>query len=95
MLNKVTDNKAFWKTIKAFFIWQKNKYKQNYPRRLWQSNLRWQPTMKIFSNFFKDAGKTLGVICSFDMSNYSHSDLVNNAIRKQENHPSVKRCTKL
>ena len=51
--------------------------------------------MKIFSNFFKEVGKTLGVIGSFDRSNYSHSDLVNNAIRKQENHPSVKRYTKL
>ena len=28
---------------------------------------------------------------SFNMSNYSHSDLVNNAIRKYENHPSVEK----
>ena len=38
--------------------------------------------------------KTLGVSDSFNMSNYSHSDPVNNAIRKYENHPTVKKISK-
>ena len=35
--------------------------------------------------------KTLGVSDSFNISNYSHSDPVNNAIRNYENHSSVKK----
>ena len=49
---------------------------------------------KTFGNFFQEAVKTLGVTNSFSMSNYSHGDPVNNAIRKYENHPSVKKMSK-
>lgn len=35
--------------------------------------------------------KTLGLSNSFYASSYSHDDLVNNAIRKLENHLSVKK----
>ena len=49
---------------------------------------------KLLGNFFQEAVKTLGVSDSFNMSNYSHGDPVNNAIRKYENHPSVKKISK-
>ena len=38
--------------------------------------------------------KTLGVSDNFNLSSYSHSDPVNNAIRTYENHPSVKNICK-
>ena len=38
--------------------------------------------------------KTLGVNDKFNIPNYSHSDPVNNTIRKDENHPSVKKMSK-
>ena len=37
---------------------------------------------KTFSKFFEEAVKILGVSDSFNISNYSHSDPVNNAIKK-------------
>ena len=40
---------------------------------------------------FQEAVKTLRVSDSFNISNYSRSDPVNNAIRKYENHLSVKK----
>ena len=49
---------------------------------------------KTFSNFFQETVKTLGVSDSLDVSNYSHSDPVNNAIRKYENHLSVEKISK-
>ena len=48
---------------------------------------------KTFSNFFQESVKALGVSNSFNMSNCSRSDPVNNAIRKYENHPSVKKIS--
>ena len=39
---------------------------------------------KTFSNFFQEVVRTVGVSDSFNMSNYSHSDPVNNAIRKMK-----------
>ena len=44
---------------------------------------------KTYINFFPEVVKTLGVSGNFDMSNYSHSDLVKNARRKYENHLPV------
>ena len=38
--------------------------------------------------------ETLGVNGNFNISNYSHSDAVNNAGRKYKNHPSVKEIRK-
>ena len=38
--------------------------------------------------------KTLGDNDNFNIPNYSHSDPVNNTIRKYENHPSVKKMSK-
>ena len=45
---------------------------------------------KTFGNLFQEAVKTLSVSDSFNISNYSHSDLVNNAIRNYENHSNMK-----
>ena len=44
-----------------------------------------------YAKIFHKAVKTPGVNDSFSISNYSHSDLVNNAIRNYENHSSVKK----
>ena len=44
-----------------------------------------------FLIFFRKAVKTVGLSNSFYASSYSHDDLVNNAIRKFENHLSVKK----
>ena len=46
---------------------------------------------KTFGNLFQEALKTLSVSDSFNISNYSHSDLVNNAIRNYENHSNMKK----
>ena len=48
---------------------------------------------KIFSNFFEEVVKTLGVIAKFNMCNYSHSDSVNSTTKKHENRPSVKKIS--
>ena len=45
---------------------------------------------KTFGNLFQEALKTLSVSDSFNISNYSHSDLVNNAIRNYKNHSNMK-----
>ena len=45
---------------------------------------------KTFGNLFQETVKTLSVSDSFNISNYSHSDLVNNAIRNYENHSNMK-----
>ena len=49
---------------------------------------------KTFSNFSQEVVQTLGVNGNFNISNYSHSDAVNNAGRKYKNHPSVKEIRK-
>ena len=49
---------------------------------------------KTFINFSKEAVETLRVSDNFHMSNYSHSDLVNNATGKHENHPTVEKISK-
>ena len=49
---------------------------------------------KTFMNFPQEVVKTLGVSDNFHMSNYSHSDLVNNATGKHENHPTVEKISK-
>ena len=46
---------------------------------------------KTFSHFSQEAARTQGVSDSFNICNYSNSDLVNNAIRNYENHSSVKK----
>ena len=45
---------------------------------------------KTFGNLFQEVVKTLSVSDSFNISNYSHSDLVNSAIRNYENHSNMK-----
>ena len=50
----------------------------------------------MISNYAKllvTFSKTLGVSGNFNMSHYSHGDPVNDAIRKYENHPSVKKIS--
>ena len=44
-----------------------------------------------YAEIFHKAVKTPGVNDSFSISSYSHSDLVNNAIKNYENHSSVKK----
>ena len=46
---------------------------------------------KLSVVFFQEMVKTLGVSDNFNISIFSHSDLVMNAIRKYEKHPSVKK----
>ena len=48
---------------------------------------------KTFSNFFQETMKTLGVSDCLNMCNYSHSDPVNNAIRKYENYQGIKKIS--
>ena len=44
---------------------------------------------KIFSNFFQEAVKTLGVSDNFNLSSYSHSDPVNNAKQHKQCHKNI------
>ena len=92
-LNKVIDNKAFWKTIKPFLSDKGTNINKITPSDndtviSDDKQLCW-----TFSNFFQEPVQTLRVSGSFDMSNYSHRDPVNNAIRKYENYPSVKKMS--
>ena len=45
---------------------------------------------KIFSKLFPRHGERSAASDSSDISNYSHSDLVNNAVRNYENHSIMK-----
>ena len=49
---------------------------------------------KTYINFFEEVVKTLGVSGNFNMSNYSHSDLVKNTRGKYENHLPVENISK-
>ena len=49
---------------------------------------------KIFIKFFQRVVITLGISDNFNMSDYSHSDLVNKTTGKYENHPTVKKVSK-
>ena len=101
-LNKVTDDKMLWKTIKPFvsdrgtninkgtFIVNDEVISDNKQLR------------KTFNTIAEEAVKmfvlvtivTLGVSGSFDMSSYSHSDPVNSRLRNNKNPPSMKKISK-
>ena len=90
-LNKATENEAFWKTIKPFLSDKEtniNKITLAENDKVISDD---KQLYKTFSYFFQETVKTLGVSDSFNISNYSHSDPVNNAIRSYENHRSVKK----
>ena len=93
-LNKVTDNKTFWKAIKPFLsdkgtdinkitFADNDKVILN-DKQLWRT----------FSNFFQVMAKTLGVRDDFNISSYSQKDPIH-VIRKYENHPLLKKCAKI
>ena len=90
-LNKVTDNKAFWKAVKPFLFDEgtnKDKITLVNNDKVISDD---KQLCKTFSNFSQEAARTQGVSDSFNICNYSNSDLVNNAIRNYENHSSVKK----
>ena len=80
MLKKVTDNKTSVKTIKLFLSDKgtninkitlvDNEKVMSSDKQLRKTNIK----------FYQKVVKTLGVSNNFNLSNYSHSDLVNNAI---------------
>ena len=88
-LNKVIENKIFWKTIKYFSSDKgTNINKIRHVNR--DKGISDDKQMcKTLSNFLQEVMKTPGVSESFYTFNYSHRDLVNNAIRKSENNSGV------
>ena len=90
-LNKVIDNKAYWKTPKPLLSNKGaniNKTPLVHNDKVISDD---KQLYTIFSNFLHETVKTPGVSNNFNICNYSHSDPVNNAIRKYGNHPSVKK----
>ena len=85
-LNRVTDNKAFLSDKGASI----NKISLLDDDKVISGD---KQLCKTFSNFFQEAVKTVDVTGNFSMSNYYYGDPLNNAIRKYENHPSVKKIS--
>ena len=86
-LNKITDNKTFWKTIKPFLSDKGtniNKFTLA-DKSLDKVISEGVQLCQTFSNFLEEVVKTLGDIDNFYMFSYSHSGPVNNGIRKHEN----------
>ena len=92
-LNRVTDNRTFWKTIKPFLSYKGT----NINKITLVDNNKMisdiKQLCKTFINFFQEAMKTVGVSDNFNMLNYSHSDPINNAIGKCETYASVKKIS--
>ena len=71
-LNKVADNKAFWKTIKPFLSDKGTSINKITLLDNDKVILDDKQLCKTFSNFLQEVVKTLGVSDSFNISNYSH-----------------------
>ena len=85
----MTENKTIWKTIKPFLSDKGTNINEichvDRDKGISDGNQLCQ----TLSNFLQEVMKTSGVSESFYTFSYSHSDPVNNAIRKSENNSSV------
>ena len=86
-LNKVTDNETFWTTIWPFL----SEKGTNINKITLKVNYKVISDDKQLCKTFSKRRWRFYVLVTILMSNYSDSDPVNNAVRKYENHPSVKK----
>ena len=90
-INRITDNKKFWKTMKPFFSEKcvsKEKITLVEDNEIYEDDKR---ISEIFINFFSDAVKNLNIEVNTDilLDDQNEMDPINKAIKKYTNHPSI------
>ena len=83
------ENKTFWKTIRTFSSDKGTNINEICHVNRDEGISDDKQLYQTLSNILQEVMKTSGVSESFYTFSYSHSDPVNNAIRKSENNSSV------
>ena len=85
----ITDNKQFWKTVKSFFS---SKVDENERITLTEGEkvvYEGREVAETFASYFETTEKKLGPNSKFMSEEPISNELVNDIIRKFQNHPSI------